>query len=106
MGKDESSANNLRLLDDVSEAQMLALARELRGDVQKMGETIAEEGLFKERLLAKTVTLLLKHASDPMLSVDEATKLVLAAAKLHDSWQSSVAPIARRLGEDIRRMRK
>jgi hypothetical protein len=101
-----ASPNNLRLLDDESKAAMLALARELRQDVRRMGEVIAEEVLFKERLLAATVTKLLEAASDKTLTVDEAVKLVKVAGQLHDSWQNSVAPIARRLGEDIRRMRK
>lgn len=106
MSQEPASANNLRLLDDETKAGLLALAREMRADVRLMGDVIAEEVLFKERLLASTVTKLLEAASNPNLTIDEAVKIVTVAAKLNDSWHTSVAPIARRLGDEIRKMRK
>ena len=108
MSKDEdlASPNNIRLLDNAAIEDLRALARAMRNDLRTMGEVISEEVLFKERLLATTVTKLLQHASDPNISLEEAVKVLTVAVKAHSEWQGSVAPIARKLGEDIRKMKR
>lgn len=105
MSEQEPSANNLRLLDAAAIEDFRALARAMRADLRTMGEVISEEVLFKERLLAATVTNLLRYASDPNITLEEAIKVLTVAAKLHSEWSAGVTPIARKLGEDIRKMK-
>ena len=101
----EPSPNHLKLLTDEDVEGFRLLAREMRTDLTKMGDVISEEILVKERILATVVTKLLQQASDDKITLEEAVKVLTVAGKLHGEWLAAVAPLAKRLGEDIRKMK-